>query len=803
MKDKEQFFPLLPLKGSVVFPNMTIPLYIGRSASLLAVKECLNKNSKLVVVSQRDTKKEDLKSIDLYRVGVLGEIIQNIHLPDGNVKVLFKAQQKIQVQEIVFFQSYFQVAVKTITPDDFLLPNTPETKRVIREKCSPYLARTKKPAELESIIQKLEQNPSYCNFFCASIDFSLEQKQKLLEAPDVLKQIELLLESVLKLEQKKNIPIHELQPKTKWKNKEQYLKEHFKVIKQELKEQQGEEKQEYKKKIAQAKLPEAAAKVVLEEAEKLESTASFSAEANIIKNYIDWIFKVPWHHQSKENLNLKKAEKILDINHHGLEKVKERILEFIAVLKVVGKLKGPILCLVGPPGVGKSTLAKTVAEALGRKFQRISLGGIRDEAEIRGHRRTYIGAMPGKMIQTMKKVGVTNPLILLDEVDKISASHLGDPSSALLEVLDIEQNHSFADNYLELDYDLSKVLFFCTANDVSQIPPALLDRMEVIFLNGYTEIEKMYIFQKHLLPRITKENGLDAKQVAFPKMSILKMVQNYTREAGIRELERNLAKVCRKITRQFLAKEEKSQKIAIDEEKLQIYLGTPKYAFEAKNKKNFVGVATGLAWTNYGGDILFIETSCMKGKGNIQLTGKLGEVMQESARAAWSFVKSNASALGIYDDIFEKLDLHIHLPEGATPKDGPSAGAALITALVSNLTNIPVRSSIAVTGEISLQGRLLGIGGLQPKLLASKRARINKVIIPADNEKDLADIPSEIRKGLNIQLAKNVWEVLKIMLTKTPQPINEKDLIQKNKNYWSLSKRATNFIIPAPGKLTK
>ena len=507
----------------------------------------------------------------------------------------------------------------------------------------------------------------------------------------------------------------------------------------------------------------------------------FSAETNIIRNYIDWILQIPWHAKTKDTYNLKNAEKILNLRHYGLEKVKERIIEFVAVTKMIGKLKGPLLCLVGPPGVGKSSLAKAVAETLNRKFTRISLGGIKDEAEIRGHRRTYIGAMPGKIIQAMKKTGTKNPLILLDEVDKMSMNYMGDPAAALLEVLDPEQNNSFMDHYLDLEYDLSEVLFLSTANDIQNIPLPLQDRMEIIHLSGYTELEKKQIFQKHLLLKQLKENGLEKKQVSFDKNVILEIIQKYTKEAGIRELERCLAKICRKIVKNIIENKQTKEKIVVNSKKVREFLGVDKYQFGKKNLKNLIGVATGLAWTVYGGDLLDIEVSCMKGKANIYLTGKLGEVMQESAKAALSFVKTNANNLGIYSDIFQGLDIHVHVPEGAIPKDGPSAGIALTSALVSNLTGIPIRHDIAMTGEISLHGRVLEIGGLKEKLLAAKRSGIHEVVIPIGNQKHLEEIPEKILEGMKIHFTETIWAVLKIVLVRMPQIVNDSDITSKDK----------------------
>lgn len=781
------YIPTVPLRDVVIFPDMTVPLYIGRKETLLAIETSLKLDRQLVVVTQKKIETEELQTSDIYQIGSLGNILQIMRLPNRNIKILFEAKKRVKIKNFSLIHNYYQSDVEILNQKETLENKSFKLIKIIQQNISHYLEENENTKELNKMLKKLEKKPAqFCDFLASILEMNIEKKQKILEEVNVSKRLDIIFKSLLEEEQKKKIDskIKERVYKQVWKNqREFYLNEQLKAIKKELGDTQNIEsvknKKSYSEKIKEAELPKNAREIVEEELEKLDSMPSFATESNIIKSYVDWILQVPWKKNHKESYNLKNVIKVLNQHHYGLEKVKERILEFIAVTKVVGKLKGPILCLLGPPGVGKSSLAETVASAMKREFCRISLGGVRDEAEIRGHRRTYIGAMPGKIIQSMKKVKTTNPLILLDEIDKISRSNMGDPAAALLEVLDPEQNYSFVDHYLDIEYDLSQVLFFCTANDVREIPSALLDRMEMITLSGYTEIEKKNIFQKHLFPKITKENGLDSKQVSISGDSILYIIQHYTREAGIRELERCLSKICRKITKEFITSNSE-KKISITKKKLKHYLGVEKYSYNQKNEKSTVGVATGMAWTNYGGDLLAIEVSCMKGNSHIHLTGKLGDVMQESAKASLSFVKSNANNLGIYSDIFSGMDIHIHIPEGATPKDGPSAGIALTTALVSNLTGIPAYNTIAMTGEISLRGRVLEIGGLKEKLLAAKRGGITNVIIPQKNEKDLEEIPKEILESLEIHPVNNIWNVLEIALERMPQPVDDKDLNRKD-----------------------
>ena len=806
-KQKLLVCPLAPLREVVIFPGITATLYIGRELTLAAVEKCLTSDNKIVVVAQKTRQAQKPLVSSLYTVGTLGKILQIVKLPHNKVKILFEAHQRVKIKKVVLLQDHYSAEVQLLTSKEEFTSQTLELTQII---CKRFYNNLTKNNDFKKIIQTLAKQPAlFCDFFASTLNITLQAKQQLLEEINTLKRIQLFFKILLATEKKEKLKQQtskNLSTQDSIKNKKLYSQDQIKILGEEVLENK---ENPYIKKIKAANLPENVAAVVLEEVEKLNTTMGFNAEGSIIKNYIDWIFKIPWHAKSKESFSLKKATTILNRNHYGLAKIKERILEFIAVIKVVGELRGPILCLVGPPGVGKSSLAKTIAESLGREFCRISLGGVRDEAEIRGHRRTYIGAMPGKIIQAMKKAKTINPLILLDEIDKTTISQMGSPAAALLEVLDREQNHSFMDHYLDLEYDLSKVLFFCTANNTTQIPTPLLDRMELIALNGYTELEKTHIFKKHLLPKIAKEHGLTPKQINIGIGSILKIIQCYTRESGIRELERNLAKICRKIIKTFVTTKQTKQKVTIRSENLKDYLGVPQYSYGNKNKTNLVGVATGLAWTNYGGDLILIEVSCMKGKANIQLTGQLGEVMQESAKAALSFVKSNANNLGIYSNIFQEIDIHIHIPEGATPKDGPSAGVTLIAALVSNLTGIALYNTVAMTGEISLRGRVLAIGGLHQKLLAAKRAGITDVIIPLENEKDLADIPAEILQNLKIHCKNNIWEILEIALARMPQIVKDDDLTKQEQeqnitnSYLNLAKQPTSSVIPPTDKLAK
>lgn len=777
----QTFYPVVPLKEFSIFPGTTIPLFIGRKETLSAVEESLAQNRKLVVVSQKkSTFDKVIAEKDIFKVGCLGNILQIMRLPNSNIKILFEAKKRVELENFILKNGFYQSTIKILEPVDNKSKETTDLVNTVFEIVLKQIEKKQKNKEIIGMLKKLKSSPShFCDFLISVMGTSFKNRQQLLEQLDSQKRLELIFIHLIEEQENRKIneKIHDrLKKQISKTHKEYYLNEQIKVIQKELGADENPLVLEYEEKIKKADLNKVATKVIRKELKKLNSLPSTSSETNIICNYIDWILQVPWSNRSKENYSLSNATKILDKHHYGLEKVKERIIEFIAVTKMVGKIKGPIICLVGPPGVGKSTLAKSIAETLNRKFVKLSLGGINDEAEIRGHRRTYIGAMPGKIINSMKKSKTINPLILLDEVDKISYSHLGDPTAALLEVLDQEQNTNFLDHYLDIEYDLSQVLFLCTANDITKIPYTLQDRMEIIQLSGYTEIEKLHIFKKHLATKQIAENGLNKKQVTFNSEAILEVIRRYTKEAGIRELERCVGKICRKIVSQIIKEKDNSLSVFVNKKKVQNLLGVPKYHFGNKKSKNIIGVATGLAWTSYGGDILDIEVSCMKGKGNINLTGKLGEVMQESAKASLSFVKTNSNYLGIYSDIFQGLDIHIHLPEGSIPKDGPSAGITLTTALVSNLTAIPVKHDIAMTGEISLHGKVLEIGGLKQKLLAAKRSGIFNIIIPEDNKKNLEEMSKDILEKLTIYPISNIWNVLELALERMPQPVNDQDI---------------------------
>jgi len=767
--NKSDYTPLLPLRDIVVFPNMVAPLFVGRDKSIRALNEVTKTNKKIVLVAQKNSEIDDPGENDLFNYGCEGKILQLLKLPDGTVKVLVEGINRIKITEFQDNKEFLickteLVKEKIDSKEDLLVFALAIIRKLEK------LVNLNKKISNESIVSLRELNdPSkIADNIAIHLNLSINEKQKLLEFIDLRKKLEKIMQyidseiSVLSMEKRIRGRVKTQMEKTQ---REYYLNEQLKAIQKELGEIEDgkDEVANLHKAINKAKMPKDVSKKCLTELKKLKSMSPMSAEATVVRNYLDWMIDLPWSTKSKVLEDITEAKKILDQDHFGLEKVKERILEYLAVQKRIGKVKGAILCFVGPPGVGKTSLGKSIARATGRKFVRMSLGGIRDEAEIRGHRRTYIGSLPGKIIQMMKKAGTKNPLILLDEIDKVGNDYRGDPSSALLEALDPEQNSTFNDHYLEVDYDLSDVMFVTTANTLNILPP-LLDRLEVIRIPGYTEDEKVNIAKNYLIPKQIKDNGLKTDEWELDENVLKEVIRSYTKESGVRNFEREISKLARKTVKKIVSNEEK--KILINSKNLSDFLGVKKYTSDDKENEDGIGVATGLAWTEYGGEILKIETVMMNGKGKMQITGKLGEVMQESVKAAKSYVRSKALTYGIIPPIFEKKDFHIHVPEGAIPKDGPSAGIAIATSIVSTITNTPVNKNIAMTGEITLRGNVLGIGGLKEKLLAAHRSGIKKVLIPESNKKDLVEIPKNILQDLEVHTIKNIDEVLKIALTK-------------------------------------
>lgn len=775
MENNTQGLPILPLRETVVFPHIIMPLFVGRAASITALEEAVADGNKILLVTQKNSSQDDLTFNDIYSVGTIGNILQLLRLADGSVKVLVEGQSRARIESFADVKGYMRAIVSeppVIKSDDKRLT---ALVRSVMFKFEEYIKLNHKMSpEVIVSVSQIEDPEQIADAIASHIILKTADKQNLLEKMDLEERVETLLRymereiSILKVEKKIYKRVKSQIDKNQ---KEYYLNEQMKAIQAELgEEDELSELDALKKKIKETKLSAEAKEKAESEWKKLKNMNLMSPEATVIRNYLDWLLGVPWNKKSKQQKSLAVAEKILNNDHFGLEKVKERIVEYIASTIKSGKIKGPILCLVGPPGVGKTSLGESIARATGRNFVRISLGGVRDEAEIRGHRRTYIGSMPGKIIQGMKKAKVSNPLFLLDEVDKLGNDWKGDPSSALLEVLDPEQNHTFNDHYLEVDFDLSNVMFITTANTMD-MPRPLLDRMEVIRLSGYTEEEKIQIAKRHLIPKLLEAAGLQKKEWKIDDDALQDLIRLYTAEAGVRNLERELSKLIRKATKQILT-DENVKSVRVTKKNLKEYAGIQKYTFGIASKKDLVGVTTGLAWTEVGGDILSIEALKMAGKGNVILTGRLGDVMKESITAAHSFVKAKCLDFGIRPDIFEKTDIHIHVPEGATPKDGPSAGIAMFTSLVSALTGIKVRKDVAMTGEITLIGRILPIGGLKEKLLAALRGGITTVIIPKDNEKDLEEMPENVLKGLTIIPLERAQDVLKVALTEMPSPIS-------------------------------
>jgi ATP-dependent Lon protease len=761
--------PLLPLRDIVVFPNMVIPLFVGRDKSIAALNEVMKKDKKIVLVTQKNSEIDDPKNTDVFMYGCEGNILQLLKLPDGTVKVLVEGSKRVKILDFKdnekFIICEYAHHHDVLTKDEDLIPLAMTAVRRLEKLTS---INKKVSSETINNIKKLTDASHIADNIASHLTATISEKQQIFETIDVKKRLNSIIKimenetSIIGVEKRIRGRVKTQMEKTQ---REYYLNEQLKAIQKELGEIEDgkDETSSLNKLIVKAKMPKEVEKKCMAELKKLKNMSPMSAEATVIRNYLDWMTDLPWYKKSQVDIDLKKALAVLEADHFGLEKVKERIIEFLAVQKRMEKIKGPILCLVGPPGVGKTSLGKSIAKATNREFVRVSVGGMRDEAEIRGHRRTYIGSLPGKIIQMMKKAGTKNPLILLDEIDKIGNDYRGDPSSALLEALDPEQNTTFNDHYLEVDYDLSDVMFVTTANTLNILPP-LLDRMEVIRLAGYTEDEKINIANKFLLPKQVKNNGVKENEMTLSEDIIKKIIQSYTKESGVRNLEREISKVARKVVKKVVSGEEKEVKINL--KNLPDYLGIQKFKFGELESEDKIGVVTGLAWTEYGGEILKIETVIMQGKGRMQITGKLGEVMQESIKAAKSFIRSKSLDYGIIPPLFEKKDFHIHVPEGATPKDGPSAGIGMVTSIVSAITNNPVRRDIAMTGEVTLTGQVLPIGGLKEKLLAAHRAGIKQVIIPKENEKDLVDMPKKIIDDIKITPVDHADEVLKIALTK-------------------------------------
>jgi len=768
--------PLLPLRDVVVFPHMVIPLFVGRPKSIKALESAMEQGRSIMLVAQRNASKDDPNADDIHRLGCVSNILQMLKLPDGTVKVLVEGVQRAQIDEVHSDDPHFTCDYKMVEVAAGSSPEIEALRRAILTQFDQYVKLNKKiPPEILASLGSIDEPGRMADTVAVHLPVKIEQKQEILETfpvHDRLEKLLALIESELDILQVEKRIRGRVKRQMEKSQREYYLNEQVKAIQKELGEgEDGADMEEIDKKIKAARMPKEALKKAEAEFKKLRLMSPMSAEATVVRNYIDTITGLPWRKKSKVSSDLTKAEEILDQDHFGLEKVKERILEYLAVQQRVDKVKAPILCLVGPPGVGKTSLGQSMAKATNRKFVRMALGGVRDEAEIRGHRRTYIGSMPGKILQNLTKVGVRNPLFLLDEVDKLGMDFRGDPASALLEVLDPEQNSTFVDHYVEVEYDLSDVMFVATANTLN-IPPALLDRMEVIRLSGYTEDEKVHIAQRYLLPKQMSNNGLKTNELSVAESAIRDVVRYYTREAGVRSLEREISKICRKVVKALLLAK-KSSKVQVTSKNLDKYLGVQRFTFGIAEKENQIGQVTGLAWTEVGGELLTVEAAAVPGKGKALSTGKLGDVMQESVKAAMTVVRRRAARLGITKDFHEKWDLHVHVPEGATPKDGPSAGIAMTTAMVSVFTGIPVRSDVAMTGEITLRGEVLGIGGLKEKLLAAHRGGIKSVLIPEENVKDLQEIPDNVKNRLEIVPVKWIDQVLDLALQSKPVPLVE------------------------------
>ncbi len=775
-----QDFPLLPLRDVVVYPSMVVPLFVGRDKSILALEAAMASNKQVLLLAQKTASEDDPTEADLFAIGTVATVLQMLKLPDGTVKVLVEGSQRATVQSIQKTGEYLSAEVGLWADDDAVVADASAVVKAAMNQFEQYVQQTKKvPAEVLGALTGIDSPGRLADTMAAHLSLRVDQKQAILEVQDPLERVEHvmgLLQGELDIHQVERRIRGRIKKQMEKSQREYYLNEQMKAIQRELGEMddQPNELEDLEKRINTSGMPKDAAEKTHAELNKLKMMSPMSAEASVLRSYLDWMLSVPWKKRSRVAHDIAKAKHVLDTDHYGLDEVKDRILEYLAVQQRVRKIKGPVLCLVGPPGVGKTSLGESIARATNRKFVRMALGGVRDEAEIRGHRRTYIGSLPGKVVQKMSKVGVKNPLFLLDEIDKMGMDHRGDPASALLEVLDPEQNHTFNDHYLEVDYDLSEVMFVCTSNSMN-IPAPLLDRMEVIRIPGYTEDEKVNIALRYLAPKQMKNNGLKKDELAFAEGGVRHLIRYYTRESGVRGLERAIAKICRKVVKEALLDAGKHETIEVTPERVELYSGVRKFNYGRAQDKNQIGQVTGLAWTQVGGELLTIEATAVPGKGKIVKTGSLGDVMQESIQAALTVVRSRAQVLGIPGNFHEKYDLHVHVPEGATPKDGPSAGIGMCTALVSVFTGIPVRADVAMTGEITLRGEVLPIGGLKEKLLAAHRGGIECVIIPKENERDLKEIPDNIKESLEIHTAQWIDDVLAVALERTPQPLSDEE----------------------------
>jgi len=801
VNEEQTILPVLPLRDVVVYPHMVIPLFVGRDKSIKALEAAMERDKQVMLVSQRNASIDDPQEEDIYDIGTVATILQMLKLPDGTVKVLVEGVERARTVHFMGTQEYFVAQIAVLRPADMPEREAEVLSRSVLGQFDQYVKLNNKvPPEVLSSLASIEDAGRLADTIAAHMTLKVEERQELLEQVEArarLERLMSLMESEIDLLQVEKRIRGRVKRQMEKSQREYYLNEQMKAIQKELGDMDDvpNELDELTQKIEKSGMSKEAKKKADAELNKLKMMSPMSAEATVVRNYIDWITSVPWKKRSKICRQLAKAEDVLEADHFGLEKVKERILEYLAVQQRVDKLKGPILCLVGPPGVGKTSLGRSIARATNRKFVRMSLGGVRDEAEIRGHRRTYIGSMPGKIVQNLAKVETRNPLFLLDEIDKMAMDFRGDPASALLEVLDPEQNSTFNDHYLEVDYDLSDVMFVCTANSMN-IPGPLLDRMEVIRLSGYTEDEKVNIAQRYLLPKQIKDNGLKGEEISVSEGAIRDIVRYYTREAGVRGLEREISKVCRKVVKSILLKDSK-KKVVVGSRNLSKYLGVQRFRFGLAEEHDQIGQVTGLAWTEVGGDLLTIEGTVMPGKGKLTITGQIGDVMQESVQAAMTVVRSRANLLGIDAEFYQKNDIHVHVPEGAIPKDGPSAGIGMCTSLVSALTGIPVRADVAMTGEITLRGEVLPIGGLKEKLLAAHRGGINTVMIPEENERDLAEIPANIKKDIEIKPVKWIDEVLQTALQHMPEPlVNEEGDAEIAANKKSSKSKKGGYIRP-------